>query len=163
MVVVGKKNMIKFVLTVDTIEDIENYEYEYMTNCTKIIQKYIKEYQSLGYEINYDIFWRKRNSGLSYQKRPFYDYNYECWFGYEVVKNGEIVCIDEIEGDTIGESYGFLFIKKRRSSLFKKAELEVTYINDLCDLETSLVDNLHTIRDLIENSGDGSLIDNQKE
>ncbi len=142
--------MMKFILTADTIANIENYEYEHITNCTKIIQKYIKTYQSLGYEINYDLFWRKSNSGLTYHKRPCYDNNYECWFGYEVIKNGEPVCIDEIEGDTIGESYGFLFIRKKRMSLFKKSELEVTYINDLCDLETSLVVNLRTIRELIK-------------
>ena len=148
--------MMKFILTPNTIKNIENYEYEYMTNCTRIIEKYINRYLRLGYEINYNIFWRKRNSGLTYPVRPCYDENYECWFGYEVIKNGELVCIDKIEGDTIGESYGFLFIRKKRTSLFKKSELEVTYINDLCDLEKSLDDNLRTIS-MIKNTGDGSL------
>ena len=144
--------MMKFILTPETVESIKNYENEYMTNCAKLIEKYVKQYLCLGYEINYDIFWRKRNSGLTYHIRPCYDDNYECWFGYEVIKNGELVCIDKIEGYTIGESYGFLFIRKKRTALFKKSEMEVTYINDLCDLEMSLDENLRTISNNIGDS-----------
>mgnify|MGYP003305364498 CR=1 FL=1 len=80
------------------------------------------------------------------QKRLLLEDGYECWFGYEVIKDGKLICCDEVEGYTLGCSEGFLVVRNKRKC--GKETLEVAYFNDISDLKESLESDLITLREM---------------
>ena len=141
--------MIKFELTDQTYDKIVLYENEYLANCSLVIEPYKKLFVVYGCEINYGLFWRN-GKHFDRTKRPPWRENYECWFGYEITQNGQLVCYDDVEGGTLGKGEGFLYIRRKKAGIFKKNSLEVTYVDDISDLKESLKEDLLTLKELFE-------------
>ena len=129
----------RILLNSETINNLENYEENYLAKCSQIIEAYKTSYADYGCKINYGLFWEKENK--VYKERPSLGKGYECWFYYTIEKNGQLVCCDEVEGNTLGMAEGFIYIREKRKRLGKSL-LEVVYVDEVNDLKESLEENL---------------------
>lgn len=147
---VGQENMIRFIYRDEISNIVEMYEEEQYTKCSRIIEQYKNLYAKYGCEIDFGLFWDD-NGVFRYHKRPPFKDGYQCWFGYEIKKDGQCVCYDETENAMLGDSEGFLYIKKIKR-IMKKSILEVTYVDDMNDLIESLERNLLILQDILAKS-----------
>ena len=129
--------MIKFELDAKAYDRIIKYESEYLSEFSHIVQDFQEAFAMYGCTINYGLFWFDAKGKIC-KERPAVDNKYACWYWYEIIKDGQLVCCDETEGYTLGIGEGFLYVSKKRNGFFKKPTLEVTFIDDYSDIKKYL-------------------------